>query len=326
MVARSLILAAAALTWLGGQATSHAQEVQEDDAEDQPTVALDPRLVEVRFTDGSRLKAMLADQVIEVETTHGRLKIPAEDVRAIEFAQRPTADEEKQIQQWIAALASVDPQARDAAADELLARPQLAYHAVQLAARDSGEVAEPAEKLLARFREEYSPAELAPRNLDVVETDDTKAAGKIVAPVIKLDTTQFGILEMKLADGRWLRSLALAASEEDDAEAEPKDVLPDPGNLKAYEGQIGKSFLFKVTGGPHGSLWGTGTYTTDSNLAAAAMHAGVLKLGESGIVQVKIIASPPSFAGSMQNGLTSSGYGVYGGAYEVSKPKGKRRG
>ena len=89
MVARSLIVAAAALVWLGGQA-SHAQEAHED--EDQSaTVAIDPRLVEVRFTDGSRLKAMLADQVVEVETTHGRLKIPAEDVRAIEFAQRPSA-------------------------------------------------------------------------------------------------------------------------------------------------------------------------------------------------------------------------------------------
>jgi hypothetical protein len=283
-------------------------------------------VVEVRFTDDSRLKVLLADERIDIETTHGKLSIPAGDVRVIDFAQRFTPEQKQQVDGWIAQLGSDDPSARKAAVEELLAHPDRVYAALQRAAREgSPEVVEQAEELLKKLREDYSPAELVPRELDMLQTDDTKIAGRIVSPAIKLQTTQFGPLDMKLADARSLRSLAFAEPQREDDAPDSKGVLPDPGNLKSYEGQIGKVFLFKVTGGAGGSLWGTGTYTTDSNLAAAAVHSGILKMGETGLVQVKVIASPPAFAGSAQNGLTSSGYGMYGGAYEISKPKGKRR-
>ena len=68
-----------------------------------------------------------------------------------------------------------------------------------------------------------------------------------------------------------------------------------------------------------GSIWGTDVYTTDSSLAMAAVHAGVVKAGETGPVRVKILASPPSFAGSLRNGVRTSPYGVYGGAYQILK-------
>lgn len=296
----------------------------QEDEELPPRAHLDPRIVEVHFTDDSRLKVLLADERIEIESTHGKLSIPAPDVRVIELAPRWTAEEKQEVEQWIADLGAGEVARREAAEDQLLAHPQRSYAALVQAARLDSPVAEQAGELLQQLREEYSPAELEPRTLDVVQTDDTKIAGRLLKGVIKLQTTQFGVLDLKLADARSLRSLAFAEPEEEGAE--PQGVLPDPGNLKAYEGQIGKVLLFKVTGGANGSLWGTGTYTTDSNLAAAAVHTGILKMGETGIVQVKIIASPPSFAGATQHGLTSSGYGVYGGAYEISKPKGRRRG
>jgi LCCL domain-containing protein len=111
-----------------------------------------------------------------------------------------------------------------------------------------------------------------------------------------------------------------------------KGVLPDPGNLKAYEQRIGETFSFSVTGAAAGgSIWGTDIYTTDSRLNTAAVHAGVLKDGETGIVKVKIVAAQASYAGSARNGVTSSGYGNYGGSYEIVKagvgrPGGKFRG
>jgi hypothetical protein len=312
-------------TLLAGLIAPFADSGQGQDEEEEAPRRVDPRLVEVRFTDDSRLKAMLADERIAMETTHGKLSIPAEDVRLIEFAQRPSDEERQQLDQWIADLGSDDAELHQAAKAQLLDHPDRACAALQRAARDgSPDLVEKAEELLAKLRETFSPAELALRELDMVQTDDTKVAGRIVSPALKLRTTQFGILDMKLADARSLRSLALAEPEPEDA-PEPKGVLPDPGNLKAYEGQVGKTFLFKVTGGANGSLWGTGTYTTDSNLAAAAVHTGVLKMGETGVVQVKIVASPAAFAGSVQNGLGSSGFGPYPAAYEVSKPKAKRR-
>ena len=315
-------IAAFSLCLIAARASS-----QDEESESPQRPPIDPRVVEVRFTDDSRLKVMLADERIEMETTHGKLSIPAEDVRAIDFAQRLTDEQKQEVDRWIADLGSDDSTVRNAAADALLDHPAQACAALLRAAREGSEaVVERSEALLKKLREEYSPEELSPRELDMVQTEEAKIAGRIVAPALKLRTTQFGLLDLKLADARSLRSLALADPQEEGDDPDPKGVLPDPGNLKAYESQIGKVFLFKVTGGGGGSLWGTGTYTTDSHLASASVHSGVLKTGETGIVQVKIIASPPSFAGSMQNGLMSSGYGPYGGAYEISKPKGRRRG
>jgi hypothetical protein len=86
-----------------------------------------------------------------------------------------------------------------------------------------------------------------------------------------------------------------------------KDIvaLPDPGQLTAYGGQPGTKVAFTVTGRADGGIWGTGTYTLDSLLASAAVHAGVLKVGETGIVLVEIIPDPGSFMGSSQHGVNS---------------------
>src|SRR5207244_8181598 len=62
--------------------------------------------------------------------------------------------------------------------------------------------------------------------------------------------------------------------------------LPDPGNLMTYAGQPGTKAAFNVTGKGGGGIWGTGNYTLDSMLSVAAVHAGVLKEGETGVVQV----------------------------------------
>jgi hypothetical protein len=58
----------------------------------------------------------------------------------------------------------------------------------------------------------------------------------------------------------------------------------------------------------------------DSYLPAAAIHAGVLKPGETGVVKFKIVPSPQAYQGSTQNGVTSGNYPFYqGGAYEILK-------
>jgi hypothetical protein len=67
-------------------------------------------------------------------------------------------------------------------------------------------------------------------------------------------------------------------------------------------------------------------YTTDSRLAMAAVHAGILKDGETGVVKVKIVAGQASYAGSAKNGVTSSAYGNYGGSYQFAKPGAARPG
>ena len=89
-------------------------------------------------------------------------------------------------------------------------------------------------------------------------------------------------MTLKLAEVRSLRSLAAA-----EAEPEPKNVQPDPGNLAQFRGEVGKTYWFRVTGAQAGagSISGTDVYTLDSQLSVAAVHVGAAKPGETGIVR-----------------------------------------
>jgi tRNA A-37 threonylcarbamoyl transferase component Bud32 len=97
-------------------------------------------------------------------------------------------------------------------------------------------------------------------------------------------------------------------------------ALTDPGSLSDYGDRKGKRLTFRVTGDPSGVVWGSGPYTLDSSFAAAAVHAGVVKAGETGTVTVEIIASPDSYTGTAANGVTSLAYGEWpAGAFRFVK-------
>ena len=104
--------------------------------------------------------------------------------------------------------------------------------------------------------------------------------------------------------------------------------IADPGTVGSYRGRNGAALYFKVTGSTAGGVWGTGTYTDDSSLATAAVHSGVLRVGQEGIVKVRIepgltlfyMFSPPVYAASTANGVTSNSYGTFGGSFSLSAP------
>lgn len=93
------------------------------------------------------------------------------------------------------------------------------------------------------------------------------------------------------------------------------DVLPD--SLRELRGRAGAVYLFEVTGRAGGTVWGSGTYTDDSDLAAAAVHAGVLKDGQKGVVKVTVLAGQDGYKGSEKNGVSSRDYQSYPGSYKV---------
>jgi LCCL domain len=82
---------------------------------------------------------------------------------------------------------------------------------------------------------------------------------------------------------------------------------------------IGATYYFRVQGGIEGQLWGTDIYTGDSTLAMAAVHAGAVKAGESGIVKVTVVQPPTDYQGSVRNGVTSNDFGRYGIAYKLER-------
>jgi hypothetical protein len=96
-------------------------------------------------------------------------------------------------------------------------------------------------------------------------------------------------------------------------------VLADPGTLSTYRGQNGKIYLFEVTGRADGSIAGTDVYTDDSALATAAVHAGALRAGVTGIVRVTILAGQANYVSTTRNGVSSIASPSYPGSYRVER-------
>jgi len=100
-----------------------------------------------------------------------------------------------------------------------------------------------------------------------------------------------------------------------------KGIHPDPGLLRAKPEQIGRVFLYEVTGNPAGSVWGTEVYTSDSHLAAAAVHAGILDPGQTGIVKVRILRGQKTYQASTAHGVTSQVWGAWNVSFTVERYK-----
>ena len=83
-----------------------------------------------------------------------------------------------------------------------------------------------------------------------------------------------------------------------------------PSNFKGYE-TAGETLECKCTPAlMSGSVWGTGRYTTDSSVCAAARHAGAVA-SSGGEVKVYPLSGCQSYSGSTKNGITTSKWGPY---------------
>lgn len=92
-------------------------------------------------------------------------------------------------------------------------------------------------------------------------------------------------------------------------------AVADPGGLTGYRGKAGQSFYFYVTGHAPGSVWGDGLYTDDSAPGAVAVHAGLLRVGQKGLLKITIRPGRDSYEGAERNGIISQPYAVWQGSY-----------
>jgi RNA polymerase sigma factor (sigma-70 family) len=102
-------------------------------------------------------------------------------------------------------------------------------------------------------------------------------------------------------------------------EASVANAKPDPGALTSYRGQNGKSFVFTVIGHTNATIWGDGVYTDDSALGTVAVHAGLVRPGQLGVVKVTILEGKSDYGGSSKHGVTSQQYGAFPGSYRVER-------
>jgi hypothetical protein len=277
-----------------------------------------PAEVEVRYVDDSVMKLKLLDERLDLHTRYGTLSIPTADIRKIDFAARVPPDVADKITAAVGRLGHPDFQTREKASSELKDYRERAFPTLLKATKHSDpEVSRRAEEAIRYLQVKLPASQLEPRKYDVIHTDDSKITGELKLDSLRVLTFQFGEQRLRLADVRALRAGVAVA---DDAVA----AGPAPTNLTAYQNQFGKELTFSVTGasttGQSAGVWGTDVYTLDSNLSAAAVHAGVLQPGQTGPVRVRIVQSPPQFVGSFKNGIGSAPYANYpAGGFEFMR-------
>lgn len=167
----------------------------------------EPGSVEVSFTDGSNLKMQLRDDKIALTTPHGKLLIAVGDIQRIEFATRVSEEDDKRIRAAVADLGSSAFSKCEAASADLLKLRHKGYPSLLIAAEQKdAEVARRAKELLQRIAATVPAEQLVVRKKDVIHTADSTIAGRIEGVSLRAHTSQFGVLQVKLADVRGLRS------------------------------------------------------------------------------------------------------------------------
>lgn len=91
-------------------------------------------------------------------------------------------------------------------------------------------------------------------------------------------------------------------------------------NVTEYRGQNGRRITHVCP--PEGQLipvTGTDSYTDDSGVCSAAVHAGLITLAAGGVVTIEIGPGRKSYAGSARNGVTSKSFGSWWGSFSFAK-------
>lgn len=115
---------------------------------------------------------------------------------------------------------------------------------------------------------------------------------------------------LTINDGQWVGVQGLRGEE----------MLQESGS--ASEAPIGELTLVEVTEATiEGIVLETGIYTSDSYVAAAAVHAGLLNVDEVGWINREIVQSPNSFVGTTRNGVTTLKFGAYPTAMKLTRVK-----
>jgi hypothetical protein len=85
----------------------------------------------------------------------------------------------------------------------------------------------------------------------------------------------------------------------------------------SQRGKNGQRLTYTFPGGGviSGRLWGSDTYTDDSSIATAAVHAGLISPESGGTVTIEIRPGAPSYQGSTRHGVTSKDYGSWHGSF-----------
>jgi hypothetical protein len=173
-----------------------------------PAARSDPGLFEVRLADGRRIELRLLIRKVEVTTRYGKLSVPVADVRRIDVGLRYPRGVRRRIRAAVVRLGDASFRVREAAGRELLRLDELAYPALQRAARsEDPEVRRRASQLARKLEERFKGEPLRVAEEDVLVTALFPVIGRIEGVALKGRSPALGEVRLHLADTRQVRSL-----------------------------------------------------------------------------------------------------------------------
>ncbi len=295
-----------ALIAFSAMATAQAPKAKSIEPDD-----IDPNSWQARKHDGAILKLVVTNEIFTITTKYGTAKVPNKDVKRIEFGARVSDEDKKKITEALIQLDSPQSRVREQAKAELLVLGGKAYPFARKAWQTSGPVASAQLfQLLDQLKPLNTDDEVELRDEDVLHTlDGSKFAGKLELDQLKAR------LDGKATDLN-RRELSLVVHGGSADTNEKVEVVVSLGNL--WMTHLNKTVALEVTAVHNGgNVWGSNPYTMDTVINTAAIHAGVLKNGETAYLKIKILPDPGSYTGSTANGITSTNYGPWQGCYQI---------
>ncbi len=162
-----------------------------------------PSIAEVRFGDGSVVKMTLLQETIEVQTKYGKLQIPVNEIRRVEFGLHVPPEANAEIAKSIKRLASDVHKERDLASKDLVQAGHFAFLSLQKASKSGDqEVSSRAVYIMKQISEQVSPDLLKLREEDVIHTTEFPVIGKITSQTLRAHSPHFGDVSLKLSELR----------------------------------------------------------------------------------------------------------------------------
>jgi hypothetical protein len=184
--------------------------------------------VEIRLTDGSRVRMLILEESLLIATKYGKLTIPSRDLHRVELGIHPPAVVAQKIEEAIKRLGEKSFQERENATSDLVAVGPAAYLALHKAAKTKDpEVAQRARQVLEAIRQRVPEDKLRLREDDRIQTTEFTIVGRVLNPTLKVKSAIFGETQLNLTDLRgihWLGQLA-----EVDLEVEAAKYAVNPG-------------------------------------------------------------------------------------------------
>lgn len=191
-----------------GAGAAFVATAQQPSTSSTPKKAEGPDLVEVRLADGSAVRMTLVQTHIDVTTRYGKLSVPVNDIKRIEFGFRYPEGAQAKIEDAVAKLGASNYRQREAAAAELLGYRELAYPALKRAVKSNdAEVVKRAEEVIKKIEDKVPAERLKIVENDLVHTYEFTIAGKIDSGTLKARSPYFGEVQVQLAEARTLRAL-----------------------------------------------------------------------------------------------------------------------